>query len=264
VNSVAIGAQALFTATEMNNVVAIGPSTFYYLTTGVNGVAIGNQALGHCTSGNRNTAIGAQALVATTTGDDNTAVGAYCLDVNTTGSRNTGVGMNAGYTQETGDDNVFVGALAGRGQEPDPYSASRSTVVGSLAFRDPGIDANDNSLIGFRSGFAIETGEGNTALGSEAGSAITTGSRNIAIGRLAQVDDPGADDQINLGDRYFHDRIRLLQRIGDPPQPTEGNCVVWMSDGSGRGDAGDVLIAATVGGLTTWTTLFDHSAGNAW
>jgi hypothetical protein len=50
----------------------------------------------------------------------------------------------------------------------------------------------------------------------------------------------------------------------DPTQPVEGEYVIWMSDGTGKGDDGDVLIASTVGGTTKYTTLFDHSAGSAW
>ena len=40
--------------------------------------------------------------------------------------------------------------------------------------------------------------------------------------------------------------------------------VIWQSDGTGKGDAGDVLIAAKTSGTTKWATLFDHSGGAAW
>lgn len=58
--------------------------------------------------------------------------------------------------------------------------------------------------------------------------------------------------------------IGMLELSVDPPQPLEGNCVIWMSNGAGKGDDGDVLIASKAGGVTKWTTLFDHSAGGAW
>lgn len=62
----------------------------------------------------------------------------------------------------------------------------------------------------------------------------------------------------NLG--YF----RMLEKSADPAEPGEGECVIWMSDGTGKGDDGDVLIASKGGGITKYGTLFDHSAGAAW
>jgi hypothetical protein len=58
--------------------------------------------------------------------------------------------------------------------------------------------------------------------------------------------------------------ISMLEKSADPTEPVEGECVVWMSDGTGKGDDGDVLIASKAGGTTKYATLFDHSAGSAW
>ena len=58
--------------------------------------------------------------------------------------------------------------------------------------------------------------------------------------------------------------FKCLEKSADPTQPSEGEAVIWMSDGTGKGDDGDVLIASTAGGVTTYATLFDHSAGSAW
>jgi hypothetical protein len=57
---------------------------------------------------------------------------------------------------------------------------------------------------------------------------------------------------------------RLVERSSDPAEPAEGEAVIWMSDGSGKGDDGDILIASKAAGTTKWGTLFDHSAGSAW
>lgn len=46
----------------------------------------------------------------------------------------------------------------------------------------------------------------------------------------------------------------------DPSDPAEGNYVIWMSDGTGTGDDGDILIKITAGGVTKTTTLVDFSA----
>ena len=54
-----------------------------------------------------------------------------------------------------------------------------------------------------------------------------------------------------------------LERSADPTAPAEGYFVIWMSDGTGVGDDGDVMIASQAGGTTNYVTLFDHSAGPA-
>ena len=55
-----------------------------------------------------------------------------------------------------------------------------------------------------------------------------------------------------------------IERSADPTEPAEGYYVIWMSDGTGKGDDGDVMIASQAGGTTNYATLFDHSAGAAW
>ena len=45
----------------------------------------------------------------------------------------------------------------------------------------------------------------------------------------------------------------------DPDDPTEGNYVIWMSDGTGSGDDGDIMIKITAGGTTKTATLVDFS-----
>ena len=55
-----------------------------------------------------------------------------------------------------------------------------------------------------------------------------------------------------------------IERASDPPEPEEGKFVIWMSDGTGKGDDGDIMIASQAGGVTKYTTLFDHSSGSGW
>jgi hypothetical protein len=45
----------------------------------------------------------------------------------------------------------------------------------------------------------------------------------------------------------------------DPEDPQEGNYVIWMSDGTGSGDDGDIMIKITAGGTTKTGTLVDFS-----
>lgn len=49
------------------------------------------------------------------------------------------------------------------------------------------------------------------------------------------------------------------EKSADPAAPDEGSAVMWMSDGTGTGDDGDVLLKITAGGSTKTTTLADFS-----
>lgn len=54
--------------------------------------------------------------------------------------------------------------------------------------------------------------------------------------------------------------LTLKERSSDPANPTEGSFIIWMSDGTGAGDDGDILVKVTAGGVTKTTTLVDFSA----
>ena len=44
--------------------------------------------------------------------------------------------------------------------------------------------------------------------------------------------------------------LRLGERNSDPANPPEGEVVIWMSDGTGSGSDGDIMIKGTAGGVT--------------
>lgn len=54
--------------------------------------------------------------------------------------------------------------------------------------------------------------------------------------------------------------LTLNERTSDPSNPAEGRSVLWMSDGTGSGDDGDIMIKITAGGVTKTITLVDFSA----
>ena len=54
--------------------------------------------------------------------------------------------------------------------------------------------------------------------------------------------------------------INGQEQASDPSDPAEGKYVIWMSDGTGTGDDGDILIKITAGGVTKTATLIDFSA----
>ena len=50
------------------------------------------------------------------------------------------------------------------------------------------------------------------------------------------------------------------EQSADPADPADGTYVIWMSDGTGAGDAGDIMIKITSATVTKTTTLVDYSA----
>ena len=58
--------------------------------------------------------------------------------------------------------------------------------------------------------------------------------------------------------------LKIMERSSDPAEPSEGECIIWMSDGTGYGDDGDICIASHAGGSTKKAILFDHSSGANW
>ncbi|HCR16989.1 MAG TPA: hypothetical protein DIU35_05855 [Candidatus Latescibacteria bacterium] len=62
------------------------------------------------------------------------------------------------------------------------------------------------------------------------------------------------------GDLIVFERLFVQERSSNPDDPPEGMAVMWMSDGTGDGDDGDILMKVTAGGSTKTATLIDFSA----
>jgi len=60
-------------------------------------------------------------------------------------------------------------------------------------------------------------------------------------------------------DVHIDGTLIFKEKSADPPNPDEGHAIIWMSDGTGAGDDGDVLIKITAGGSTKTKTLADFS-----
>jgi len=72
---------------------------------------------------------------------------------------------------------------------------------------------------------------------------------NVGIGTVS----PASELHINGA-------LTIQEKTSDPSNPSEGQSVLWMSDGTGTGDDGDILIKITAGGVTKTVTLVDFSA----
>jgi len=66
------------------------------------------------------------------------------------------------------------------------------------------------------------------------------------------------------GDLDIGGVIYFLEGSKDPTEPKPGQSVIWLSDGTGKGDDGDVMIGTNVDGTTKYGTLFDYSGGAGW
>lgn len=69
-----------------------------------------------------------------------------------------------------------------------------------------------------------------------------------------------ADSFTGDGSLLLFTQINVVERSSDPADPPEGYTVIWMSDGTGSGDDGDLLCKITAGGSTKTGTIIDFSA----
>jgi hypothetical protein len=223
---------------------------------------IGHDAGRHTNDCTDSVCVGAYAGKGAATGfvcDRNVIIGAWAGPVGTTFVDCVIIGEAAGYELTEGYSNVFIGASAGH-DTTDGYG---------------------NVAIGKDAGESLTGGYANVILGLDAGDSLTTGYGNVIIGPYAAsgqlttecqrlwIQNTSAGTPLIGGDFDAREvtidgSFHLLERSSDPAEPAEGEAVIWMSDGTGKGDDGDVLIASKAGGATKWSTLFDHSAGAAW
>lgn len=91
-----------------------------------------------------------------------------------------------------------------------------------------------------------------------------------AVGIIVETNGSGiqyaVDYSIGYSDRSLTDKAYVdgpstfVSVSTDPSDPAQGESVMWMSDGTGTGDAGDILMKINVGGTVKTTTMVDYSA----
>lgn len=232
-SNVAIGMNALATNVSGDNNVAIGTQALQN-STGFADVAIGFQALNQRTSGAYNVAVGWSSLFGVTDGNFNAGVGSEVLYALTTGSYNAALGHGALQYVGTGSSNTAIGRYAGT------YQAD-----GTTGLANP----ESSTYIGYATRGLNNDDDNSTVVGANA---IGKGANTTVLGNTSTAS------------TYLYGAMRLMERSADPAKPAEGEMVIWMSDGTGLGDDGDVMIGGTAGGVVKYTTLFDHSAGTTW
>ncbi len=177
---------------------ATGANTFVGVNAGNFTMAIDGSAV----HASYNLGVGYYALNSLTTGNSNMALGRYALVANTSGGTNVAIGRDSLRYTQTGDSNVAIGKDAGLG------------VSGNSFHR--------NTLIGYKSGFALQTNANNNVLlGYQAGNSITTGTDNIIIGYDEDTPTATTSNHLNIGGLIYGDLSGGNVGIGTAAPDTE-------------------------------------------
>lgn len=174
-NCVAVGSNALGSATSASATVAIGRNAASGAGAYVDSIFIGSGAGTGANGAVSSIVIGTSAGIQLS-GAGNVAVGTESLLSTTSGGQNTCIGHLAG-TSLMGSYNVAVGTRAARS-----VVSSGSTALGFEALGNTVDSSGINIAVGYRAGAALAEGSENTLIGYESGLGLTSAGRNVAIG----------------------------------------------------------------------------------
>jgi hypothetical protein len=178
--------------------VFVGYGAGYSNTTGYQNFGLGWNAL-YSNNGNQNSGLGSYALYSNTTGLKNSAVGSACLLANTTGNENSAIGFNALRFNTTGSYNLSLGNISL--YRPN---ASNTVAIGYAAgFGVLGASHQNNVVIGYKSGYSLNTGSNNLFLGYQSGYSLATGSNNIVIGYNTNLPTTDSSSTISIGNLIY-------------------------------------------------------------
>lgn len=284
--NVAIGNDSLTSLNTGDSNVAIGDKSLYTTQGGTENVGLGERSLYSNVAGQGNMAIGYRSLY-NSTANYNVGIGRQAF-FTLTGASNVGIGTNVGY-YANGTGNTNLGYQAGYGYSGQAI-ANYNVIVGMSAGYY-GSDGDENTMVGYRAGFGTsgQVADKNIFVGSKAGEGISSGDNNIAIGYDVDPQSATASNQMTIGNLLFSNGIdgtgttvstgnlgvgvtspdtkldvngalTLREKSADPNDPDEGSMAIWMSDGTGSGDDGDIMVKITAGGSTKTITLIDFSA----
>jgi hypothetical protein len=160
-----------------------------------NNFGVGENTLQNNNGGNYNVAVGPYASQQNTVGSGITAVG-WSAALASQGSGTTSVGYRAG--SDAGGATVAVGFDAAQN-----VIGPNNTVVGTEALSPGGLTSNNtatnNTLVGYRSGYATTTGSSNVGVGYETLISNLTGNEHVAIGFQALLNNVTDSGNVAVG-----------------------------------------------------------------
>lgn len=228
-SNVGVGANTLLNATG-SELVAIGTNALASATTASQCTAVGTRALRDCIIGADNVAVGYQAglLLA---GSDSVAIGSAAFQNGAAVVGCVAVGMNAGLSSIADSESVYIG----------------------LSAADLSTGATNNVAIGGNVAGALLAGSENVLIGHSAGDTLTTGGSNIVIGRTADVSAAASAYCIALGAGTIavgSDEIRIgfqADAAGTTPHPTATCFIDGIFSASITGTVVEVTAAGQLG-----------------
>lgn len=160
--NVAIGIDALKTATTVSKSVAIGYRALENNTVGVRNTAIGFLTLQKNTIGSGNVAIGPGTLDKLIASSVNVAVGQFSLNAMTVGTENAAFGASALTNMERGNKNIAIGYDAGKTAQ----SGDSNIFIGNSVILSDTLVSNQMNIANLIYGANVYNANGNIGIGN--------------------------------------------------------------------------------------------------
>lgn len=227
---------------------------------GIYNTFIGSSAGRDNTSGYAQTFVGFAAGVKNTIGNVNTFLGYQAGSENISGNQNVYVGGDAGFGSTNSDNNVIVGFHAGL--TANPATGGENVYIGSQSGPQTGSSgATLGTMVGYRSGYSLTSGNANSTFGNVAGFALSSGGFNSLFGFSA-----GTSASTGVENSFFGSRAGYGHTTGDYSTAVGANSLFTHS-GTGVNtalghSAGFSLGANGAGGLFLGYQAGYHETGN--
>lgn len=185
------------------------------------------------------------------------SAGVFPASVGGTGRSSLGAGVPTSW----GIDVNTAGGVVTHGSSPSFGSVTTSDYIVS-----PQLVATAAGLVGFQGRANFDSpADGVIRLKNFAGTDFGLLQFGGTTSSFPALKRSGTELQARLADDSGFATLRgiglgVSERATDPSDPSEGQSVVWQSDGTGAGDDGDIMVKITAGGVTKTVTLIDFSA----
>ena len=290
-----IGANTAYTNSIGAGNTFLGQGAGFFNTTGSRNTFVGTQSGDYNTIGNDNTMLGYFAGY-NCKSDNNTFIGMKAGWQNETGKNNVLIGNHSGTQNISGNSNILIGHFSKMGY-PN-ISSSISLGCSTLVTHDHqfvvGSPIKGYEITDVYFGQGVETeqpkgvcihasgGENKNATG---GDLTLAGGIGMGKGKGGSIKFSTSEEEqtewlrhelkeraclnskgnFGIGEKNPATRLDLNGAMTysalseDPEDPEEGHSVIWLSDGTGSGDNGDVMIKITACGTTKVITMIDFS-----